>query len=161
MAIPTHHDEGSVRPRAETEVVARRGGLRIFQAVTALIGAAIFLVGLLGVFDVDFEAGFLKLSGEVGGFGMSPAIAIGAIILGAALLVVTLADQDRGSAALVAFLVLAAGIAGLVFDDKPTSDIQVDRSTASLFVVLGAIAFVCSLVPWWSGRSYRTRRIEP
>lgn len=160
MAIPTHRDEGSAAPPAETEVVTRTNGLRIFQAVAALVGAAVFLIGLLGVFDVDFDAGFLKLSGEVASFGVSPAVAIGAVVLGALLLVVTLADQDRGSAALVSFLVLAAGIAGLVFDDKPTSDFQVDGSTASLFVVLGAIAFLCSLVPWWSGRAYRTRRIE-
>ncbi len=58
----------------------------------------------------------------------------------------------------MSFLVLAAGIAGMIVDDDPTSDIQVDPSTATLLIVLGAIGFVCSLIPWWSGRSYRTTR---
>ena len=56
----------------------------------------------------------------------------------------------------MSFLVLAAGIAGMVFNDEPTSDVQVDASTATLFIALGAIGFVCSLIPWWSGRRYRT-----
>lgn len=130
--------------------------LRIFQLVTAGVGAVLFIFGLIAVFQVDFGAGWFKLSGEVADFGFSPAVAIGAIVLGAALLGVTLSDQDRAGAALVSFLVLAAGIAGMIFDDEPTADVQVDTSTATLFIVLGAIGFACSLVPWWSGRRYRT-----
>lgn len=159
MTAPTPREETTV-PARRVERTTRPDGLRVFQIVVALVGVAVFAIGLIGVFAVDFGAGFLKISGEVGDFGMSPAIAIGAVVLGAGLLVATIADQDRGSAAFVAFLVLAAGIAGLIFDDNPDSDVQVDRATAALFVVLGAIAFVAALVPWWSRREVVERPVR-
>lgn len=140
------------------DVETTGNALRIFQLVTAAVGAALFVLGLLAVFQVDFGVGWLKLSGEVADLAFSPAVAIGCIVLGAALLGATLSDQDRSGAALVSFLVLAAGIAGMVIDDDPTADIQVDPSTATVLIVLGAIGFVCSMIPWWSGRSVRTTR---
>lgn len=143
----------------EVQQEVRTGGdsLRIFQAIAALIGLAFFVAGLVAVFDVDFGGGWLRTTGEVAGLGFSPVGAIAAIVLGAALLGATLADQDRGSAAIVAFLIMAVGIAGLILNDQPDTEASVDTDSATAFIVLGAIAFVCSLVPWWSGRRYRTR----
>lgn len=151
------------RPAAATEVETRptagSAGLRIFQIVSALAGAVLFGIGLAAVFKVDFGAGLLDTSGEVAGYGFSAVGAVAAILLGGAILVSTLADQDRGSAAFVGLVTLAVGIAALVVEGQSESDLQVDNRSAGLFIVLGAIVFVCSLVPWW-GRRRVTRVVR-
>lgn len=130
--------------------------LRVFQALAAVAGGLLFVGGLIAVFRVDFGAGFFDTSGEVLGFGFSPALAVAAIVLGGATMVAALADQDRGSAAVLGMLTLLVGIAALVLEGEIAQDVDVDRRSAGLFVVLGAIVFVLSLVPWWSGRTRST-----
>ncbi|MGN6692635.1 MAG: hypothetical protein ACTHN0_00520 [Aquihabitans sp.] len=147
------------RPVAAAQVEERRpagsGALRIFQVVSAIAGAVLFGMGLAAVFDVDFGGDLLATSGVVAGFGFSPVGAIAAVVLGAAILISTLADQDRAGAALIGFITLAVGIAALVAEDQAT-DVQVDNRSAALFIALGAVVFVCSLVPWWSRRRVTT-----
>jgi hypothetical protein len=145
-----------VAERVETRPTAASAGLRIFQIVSALAGAALFVLGLLAVFKVDFGADLLDTSAEVAGFGFSAVAAIAAILLGGAILVSTLADQDRGGAAFVGLVTIALGIAALIVDGQSQADLQVDRQSAGLFIVIGAIVFVCSLVPWWSHRRVTT-----
>jgi len=131
-------------------------GLRIFQILTALVGAALFAFGLVAVFRVDFGENLLDTTAAVGGFGFSAAAAIAAILLGGAALVATLADQDRGTAAFVGLLTLVVGIAGLVVEDQAVEGVDVDGRAAALFVGLGAAMFVLSLVPWFSRRRRTT-----
>lgn len=142
----------------EVDQRSTRGGrgLRVFQLLAALAGAALFVTGIVAVFRVDFGAGFLDVSGAVAGFGFSPALALAAVLLGGATLAVTLADQDRGSTAVVGLLTLLVGIGALVLEGEAGSDVGVDRRSALLFVVLGAVVFVLALVPWWSGRRRST-----
>lgn len=132
----------------------RRGApaLRIFQVLTAAVGAVLFVAGLVAVFRVDFGVGFFETSGAAADFGFSPALAIAAILLGGATMVAALAAQDRGSAAFVGLLTVAVGIAALVLEGEIPESVGVDRRSALLFVVLGAAIFVLSLIPWWSGR---------
>jgi hypothetical protein len=140
------------RPVAvETRPTTASAGLRIFQIVSAIAGAVLFGFGLAAVFDVDFGAGFLDSTGVVAGYAFSPAGAIAAILLGGAILISTLADQDRGSAAFIGLLTVVAGIAALIAEGQ-TSDFQVDDKTAAMFIVAGAVVFLCSLVPWWGRR---------
>jgi len=143
------------RPVAATEVETRptaaSAGLRVFQIVSAIAGAVLFGFGLAAVFDVDFGAGFFDTTGAVAGYGFSPAAAIAAILLGGATLISTLADQDRSGAAFVGLVTIAVGIAALVAEAQ-AADFQVDDATAALFIVAGAVVFVCSLVPWWGRR---------
>lgn len=153
--------EGEVRDRGGYEVEHERSrgtqSLRIFQVLTAATGAILFLVGLLAVFEVSFDGDrIFDTTGEVVGFGFSAALAGAALVLGAGILIASLADQSRTGAAIVAFLAILVGIAALVANDQPEADISVERGSAALFIVLGAVAFVLSLIPWWSGRQDRT-----
>ncbi|WP_421120694.1 hypothetical protein ACE2AJ_05150 [Aquihabitans daechungensis] len=145
-----------VAEQVETRPTAASAGLRVFQIVSALAGAVLFVFGLIAVFQVDFGADLLDTSAEVGGFGFSAVSAIAAILLGGAILVSTLADQDRGGTAFVGLITIALGIAALVVEGQAESDLQVDNRSAGLFIVAGAVAFVCSLVPWWSRRRVTT-----
>jgi hypothetical protein len=142
--------------RVEERPAAASAGLRIFQIVSALAGAALFGIGLLAIFEVDFNADLLDTSAEVAGYGFSAAAAIAAILLGGAILVATLADQDRGSAAFIGLVTIAVGIAALIAEGQTDSELQVDNKSAGLFIVIGAVVFVCSLVPWWSRRRVTT-----
>lgn len=135
-----------------TEAHSTNPALRVFQVVAAVAGGILFVMGIIAVFRVDFGAGFMDTSGSVGGFGFSPAMAIAAILLGGATLAVTLADQDRGVASFVGLLTLLVGIAALALEGQIPDEVGVDRRSALLFVVLGAIVFVASLVPWISRR---------
>ena len=106
--------------------------------------------------DVNFDLDLLDTSAVVAGYGFSAAAAIAAILLGGGILASTLADQDRGSAAFVGLVTLAVGIAGLIIEGKVDTGIQVDRDAAGLFIIVGAVVFACSLVPWWSRRRVTT-----
>jgi hypothetical protein len=142
-----------VAPDGRVVTTERRArGLRVFQLLAAAAGTVLFVMGIIAVFRVDFGAGFLDVSGSVGGFGFSPAMAIAAIVLGGATMVAALADQDRGSTAVIGLLTLLAGIAALVLEGEAPDAAGIDRRSALLFVVLGAVVFVLSLVPWWSAR---------
>ncbi len=165
---PAHEQEPVVqqpaRPMAAagTEPVAiqdeRRApsGFRVFQVLAAVAGAVLFVMGIIAVFRVDFGSGFLDTSAEVGGFGFSPALAVAAILLGGAVMVTSLADQDRGATAFFGLLTLAAGLVALVLDGE--DQVGVDRQSALMFVMVGAVVFVLSLLPWWSRRRVATYR---
>lgn len=127
-------------------------GLRVFQIVAALLGAALFVVGLVAVFRVDFGAGFFQTTGDIAGYGFSPALAVAAVLLGGATLVATMADQDRTGTAVLGLLTLLVGIGALILQDRGTQDVSVDRRSAALFIVVGAVVFVLGLIPWWSRR---------
>ena len=143
----------TVRPVAVDErPPAASAGLRIFQVASAIAGGILFAFGLIAIFGVDFNANLLDTTTEVAEFGFSAAAAIAAILLGGVILVATLADQDRGSAAFAGLLTLGAGIAALIFDGQSDTEIQVDNRSAGLFIIIGAVVFVMSLVPWWSRR---------
>lgn len=131
-------------------------GLRIFQIASAIAGAVLFLVGLRAVFDVNFDMDLLDTTAVVAGFGFSAAAAIAAILLGGAALATTLADQDRTGTAFVGLLTIGVGIAGLVIDGRVDTGVEVDRDAAALFIIAGALMFICSLVPWWSRRRVTT-----
>ena len=131
--------------------------LRIFQVLTGAAGAVLFVLGLVAVFRVDFDAGFFTASAAVADFAMSPAMAIAAIVLGGATLAAAFAAQDRGTAAFIGLLTLLIGIGALIFEGETAESIGVDRRSALLFVVLGAVIFVLSLIPWWSGRRQTTQ----
>lgn len=126
--------------------------LRVFQIVSALAGAALFVLGLVAIFDVDFGADLTDSTAAVSGYGFSAVAAIAALLAGGAILAATLADEDRSSAALAGLVTIALGIAGFVIDGQTDPSVQVDRRSAGLFVAVGAIVFVCSLVPWWGRR---------
>lgn len=142
-----------VRPVAVDErPTAASAGLRIFQIVSAIAGSVLFVMGLIAIFKVDFDVSLLDTTADVAGFGFSAAAALAALLLGGIILVATLADQDRGSAAVAGLLTLTVGIAALIIDGQSDAEIQVDNRTAGLFIVIGALVFVMSLVPWWSRR---------
>lgn len=145
-----------VAQQVDTRPTAASAGLRIFQIASAIAGAVLFVVGLLAVFDVDFGLDLLDTSAVVAGFGFSAAAAIAAILLGGAILATTLADQDRGGTAFAGLITIGVGIAGLVIDGQTDTGIQVDRDAAGLFIIVGAVVFACSLVPWWSRRRVTT-----
>jgi len=141
-----------VTQQVEERPTAASAGLRIFQVISAVAGAVLFVFGLLAVFKVDFGADLLDTTAAVAGFGFSAAAAIAAILFGGAILVSTLADQDRGGAAFVGLITIAIGIGARVAEGQADSGIQVDNRSAGLFIVAGAVVFFCSLVPWWSRR---------
>lgn len=146
MTQPVHQE-------VQYEEATGAPGLRLFQILVAATGAVMFVIGLLAVFQVDFDGEmFFDTTGEVGGFGFSAAFAIAAVVLGAGILLASLASQDRTGAGIMALVAIIVGIAALVIDDQPDVEVSVDRGAAAVFIVLGAIAFVLSLVPWWSGR---------
>lgn len=145
-----------VAQQVDTRPSAASAGLRIFQIASAIAGAALFVIGLLAVFDVNFDMNLLDTTAVVAGFGFSAAAAIAAILLGGAILASTLADQDRGSTAFAGLITIAVGIAGLVIDGQTDTGVQVDRDAAGLFIIVGAVVFACSLVPWWSRRRVTT-----
>jgi hypothetical protein len=130
-------------------------GLRVFQLIAAVAGATLFLIGLVAVFRVDFGARFFESSGDVAGIGFSAAAAIAGVLLGGTLLATALGDQDRGSTAFIGLLVLLVGIAGFIVEDQGLEEVDVDRNAAVLFVIVGAVAFVASLIPWWTTRIRR------
>lgn len=130
--------------------------LRIFQVLTGAAAAVLFVGGLAAVFQVDFGAGLFETSGAVAGFGFSPALAIAAILLGGLGMVAAFAAQDRGTAAFVGLLTVVVGIAAMILEGEIPESVGVDRRSALLFVVLGAVIFALSLVPWWSGRRRTT-----
>ncbi len=138
--------------QAVTETRSTNPALRVFQVVAAVAGGILFVMGIIAVFRVDFGTGLLDTSGSVGGFGFSPVMAVAAILLGGATMAVTLADQDRGATSFVGLLTLLVGIAALALEGQIPDDVGVDRRSALLFVVLGAIVFVASLIPWFSRR---------
>lgn len=150
----------AAQPVAAQQVEVREttasAGLRIFQIATAIAGAVLFVIGLLAVFDVNFDLDLLDTSAVVAGYGFSAAAAIAAILLGGGILAAALADQDRGTTAFVGLVTLGVGIAGLIIDGQTDTGIQVDRDAASLFIIVGAVVFACSLVPWWSRRRVTT-----
>ena len=157
-APPAQPTAGYVDRDARVVQETRTGnsGLRIFQVLTGLAGAALFVLGLVAVFRVDFDAGFFNASAAVADFAVSPAMAIAAILLGGATLVAAFAAQDRGSAAFIGLLTLLIGIGALILEGETAESVGVDRRSALLFVVLGAVVFVLSLIPWWSGRRHTT-----
>lgn len=148
------------RQGVPTQVVESRptgsGALRVFQIASAIAGAALFVLGLLAVFKVDFGANLLDTTAVVAGYGFSAASAIAALLLGGAILVATLADQDRGGAAFVGLVTIAVGIGALIADGQTDPKVQVDHRSAALFIIVGAVVFACSLVPWWSRRRVTT-----
>lgn len=131
-------------------------GLRIFQILTAVTGAVLFVAGLVAVFRVDFGVGFFDTTGDVAGFGFSPALAIAAVLLGGFTMAAALADQDRGSTAFIGLLTLLVGIGAMVAGEQIPEDVDIDRRAAGLFVALGAVIFVLSLIPWWGRRRRST-----
>jgi len=147
-----------VDPNAQVEQQSTRGtpALRIFQLLTGAVGAVLGIFGLVAVFRVDFNAGFFETSGSVAEFGFSPALAAAAILLGGATMVAAFAAQDRGTAAFLGLVTVIVGIAALVLEGEIPETVGVDRRSALLLVVLGAVIFVLSLVPWWSGRRRTT-----
>jgi hypothetical protein len=145
-----------VAEQVETRPTTASAGLRVFQIASAIAGGILFVFGLLAIFKVDFGADLLDTSATVAGYGFSAVAAIAAILLGGAILVSTLADQDRGGAAFVGLITIALGIAALVIEGQPDADLQVDNRSAGLFIIIGAVVFVCSLVPWWSRRRVTT-----
>lgn len=126
--------------------------LRIFQFLAAAAGAVLFVIGLVAVFRVNFSADLLDNSAVVAGFGFSAVAAIAAILLGGLILATALGDQDRGLSGFIGLLTLLVGIAALIVEGQGAEDLDVDRRSAALFMVIGAIVFVLSLFPWWSGR---------
>ncbi len=156
MAIT--HERRTIQPGYGAETVAVRevrpaaSGLRIFQILAALCGAALFALGLAAVFQVDFGDGWLRTTADVAGFGFSAVAAVAALVMGGVILVATLADQDRGSASFAGLLTLIVGIVGFIVQDNAETDVQVDGRAATLFVALGAAVFVLAMVPWWSRR---------
>ena len=151
-----HQDRPVVRSGAVVEHDRALGAPRLLQIVAGLCGGALFAFGLVSVFRVDFGSDWLRTTATVAGFDVSAAVAIASLVMGGIILVATLADEDRGSAATVGLLTLVLGIVGLVLRDNPDTEVQVAGRTASLFVVLGAVVFVLSLVPWWSRRRATT-----
>lgn len=166
-----HHDEPvvtqpvqpvqqvPVQPAERVETIDLRDrqpvahqGLRIFQILTAAAGAVLFVFGVVAAFRVDFGDDFLRTSGDVAGIGFSAAGAIAALLLGAGILAAALADQDRGTAAFLGILTLIVGIGGLIAEDQAPKDVTVDHQATTLFIVIGAAAFVLSLIPWWTHR---------
>jgi len=145
-----------VAEQVETRPTAASAGLRVFQIASAIAGAVLFVFGLMAIFKVDFGADLLDTSASVAGYGFSAVAAIAAILLGGAILVSTLADQDRGGSAFVGLITIALGIAALVVEGQPDTQVQVDNRSAGLFIIIGAVVFVCSLVPWWSRRRVTT-----
>lgn len=139
---------------AEEPHVANQG-LRVFQIIAAAAGAVLFAFGLVAALRLDFGAPFFETSGTVFGTGFSAAAAIIAILLGGAVLATAIGDQDRGSTAFIGLVVLLVGIAGFAIEDQAVEDVQVDRDAAVLFLLVGAVAFVASLVPWWTARTRR------
>jgi len=81
-------------------------------------------------------------------------------VLGAAILIATLADQDRAGAAVVGLLTMGVGIAALIVEDRNT-DVQVDGRSATLFIVAGVVGFVASLGPWGRRRRGTTAVRRP
>ncbi|HRW37226.1 MAG: hypothetical protein KDB04_14340 [Acidimicrobiales bacterium] len=153
----THPDRTDQRTHGTESVAVREdrrasSGLRVFQILAALGGAALFALGLFAVFQVDFGDGWLRTTGDVAGFGFSSVAAVAALVLGGLILVSALADQDRGATSLAGLLTLAAGIVGFIVQDNAETDIEVDGRAATLFVAIGAAVFVLALVPWWSRR---------
>ncbi len=151
---PVQQQQPVVEPgtRVEQRTGHAAQGLRVFQLLAAACGGVLFVFSLIAVFRVDFGAGFFDTTGAVASFGFSPAAAIAGILLGGAILAATLADQDRGSAAFIGLFTLLVGIAGLIVEGQMTDEVQVDRRSALLFVVLGAAVFVLALIPWFAGR---------
>jgi uncharacterized membrane protein len=151
---PDRTDEPTAHPRRTTVTERDHGGagLRVFQLLTAAAGAVLFVFGLLAIFRADFDAGMVEASAAVAGFAFSPLTAVAAILLGGAVMVAALADQDRGAAGFLGLLTLVAGVVALVVEGEIDESIGVDRRSALLFVGIGAIVFVLSLVPWWTAR---------
>lgn len=141
-------------PATERTTVEPRGGagLRVFQLLTAAAGAVLFVIGLVAIFRADFDAGMVESSAGVAGFAFSPVTAIAAVLLGGAVMVAALADQDRGTAAFLGLLTLVAGVVALIVEGEIDESIGVDRGAALLFVGIGAVVFVLSLIPWWTAR---------
>lgn len=141
---------------SDTEVreVTRPGSpmLRIFQVLAAIAGAVLFVMGLIAAFRVDFGADLLDNTAGVGGYGFSAAGAIAAILLGGAILATALGNQDRGITAFLGLLTLLVGIGALIIEGQAPDELDVDRRSAGLFMVIGAIVFLTSLVPWWTRR---------
>ncbi|MEZ5138788.1 MAG: hypothetical protein R2702_19365 [Acidimicrobiales bacterium] len=156
--MATTHPRRTEERTYGTESVAVRedrpasSGLRVFQILAALGGAALFALGLFAVFQVDFGDGWLRTTGDVAGFGFSSVAAVAALVLGGLILVSALADQDRGATSIAGLLTLVAGIIGFIVQDNAETDIEVDGRAATLFVAIGAAVFVLALVPWWSRR---------
>jgi hypothetical protein len=137
--------------QVETRETHTGQGLRIFQILAAVGGGILFVMGLVAVFRVDFGAGFFDTSGSVAGFGFSPAAAVAGILLGGGILAASLADQDRATTAVLGILTVLVGIGAMVASSE-VEGVAVDRDSALLFVVLGAVVFVLGLLPWVSGR---------
>lgn len=150
-----HPPRADDRPVAVVDETAGHG-LRIFQLLTAIAGGILFAAGLIAAFGADYGE-VARTTTEVAGIGFSGAAALVAILLGGAILVAALADQDRGSAAFLGIVTLVVGIIGFVIEGQSVEDVEVARSLAGLFVLVGAAAFVLSLVPWWTSR----RRVGP
>ena len=47
----------------------------------------------------------------------------------------------------------------MILEGEIPEGVGVDRRSALLLVVLGAVIFVLSLIPWWSGRR-RTTQVQ-
>lgn len=155
MTYQDTHPPRTERPVAVVDETAGHG-LRIFQVLTALAGGILFGAGLIAAFGADYGE-VARTTTEVAGIGFSGAAALVAILLGGAILVAALADQDRGSAAFLGIVTLVVGIIGFVIEGQGVEDVEVARRLAGLFVLVGAAAFVLSLVPWWTAR----RRVRP
>ena len=148
---PAAPSDPAAQPLTAREARRSPSVFRAFQVLAAAGGAILFVMGIVAVFRVEFGAGFFETSGSVAGFGFSPALAIACVLLGGAILATSLADQDRGGTAFAALLTLAVGIGALVLEGG-ADQVGVDRQSALLMVVIGAIVFVLSLLPWWSRR---------
>ncbi|MFN8018348.1 MAG: hypothetical protein U0P45_09515 [Acidimicrobiales bacterium] len=163
MAYTHPYREPAYRSDAVVEHRPAFGARRVLQVLAGLCGAALFAIGLVATFRVDFGDAWLDTTAAVAGFGFSAVVAIAAVVMGAAILVSTFAEEDRASAATAGLLTLVLGIVGLVVRDNPDADVKVAGRTAGLFVVLGAAVFVMALVPWWTARRTTVvrERIEP
>lgn len=145
-------------PRSTSPASSGSGAvLRVAQVIAGLAGAILFVMGVIAVARVDFGASLVETSGSVGGFGFSAVMALAAILLGAITLVTAFADQDRGSTAIIGIITLLVGVGALIAEGQIPEEVNVDRRSAMLFIVLGAVAFVASLVPWFTVR----RSVEP
>lgn len=147
--------------RHESDVVYTEPVVRsrpILPAVAAVIGGAMFLVGLVAVFRVDFGGDLLATTGTVVGFGFSPVLAIATVLLGGAALVAAISDRDSGSTAFVGLLTIVVAIVGLMLNGRMIADtlVSVDRQALLALALAGAGLFLVGLMPWWTVRRQRT-----
>jgi uncharacterized membrane protein HdeD (DUF308 family) len=130
----------------------------VFRVIAAAAGAAMLLIGLVALVQINWDAGFDAAPVDVMGMAFTPQVAIGTAVAGLIALIAG-ATPDRETKLIVGGLLVVAGIA-IVVANVGDRRLQLEDGHGWLAIIIGAVLVVVALVMQSFVRTRRVREYD-